>query len=270
MMHPRLRPLAVLGACLAAAFSVGFGSPLLGQTITGTLMEVDSDRAISLGLIILMTESGDSVTSGVTNAQGRFSLTAPEGGSFLVIASAFGFKETSAGVFEIGGGGEMNIEFRIAPAPMPIDGILIGLQRPVLQHNLITSGFVRRITRGFGRFITPYTIENSTARTSAELFRGIPGVFVNPIGGGGGPSAFMGGLVQMASMDGFCNPTMYVDGIRMPEGMVIDNVAPIDVIDAVEIYRRASEIPIEYAMTATGSGRSSGVCGVLVIWTKRR
>lgn len=269
MMHPRLRPLAVLSACLVTAFSVGFGSPLLGQTITGTLMEVDSDRPISLGLIILMTESGDSVTSGVTNGQGRFSLTATEGDSFWVIASAFGFKETSAGVFEIGGGGEMNIEFRIAPAPMPIDGILIGLQRPVLQHNLITSGFVRRITRGLGRFITPYMIENSFARTSAELFRGIPGVFVNPVGGGGG-SAFMGALVQMASMDGYCNPTIYVDGIRMPEGMVIDNVAPIDVIDAVEIYRRASEIPIEYAMTASSSSMSSGVCGVLVIWTKRR
>ncbi len=270
MMHPRLRPLAVLSACLAAAFSVGFGSPLLGQTITGTLMEVDSDRAISLGLIILMTESGDSVTSGVTNAQGRFSLTAPEGGSFLVIASAFGFKETSAGVFEIGDGGEMNIEFRIAPAPMAIDGILIALQRPVLQHNLITSGFVRRITRGLGRFITPYVIENSSARTSAELFRGIPGVFVNPVGGGFGPGAFMGGVVQMSSQDGFCNPTIYVDGIRMPEGMVIDNVAPIDVIDAAEIYRRPSEIPIEYAMTASNSSISSGVCGVLVIWTKRR
>ena len=84
------------------------------QTINGTLMEVESGQPISLGLVIMLTEAGDSVTSGVTNGQGRFSVTAPDGGSFRLVASAFGFKETAAGVFELGGDGAMDVEFRIA------------------------------------------------------------------------------------------------------------------------------------------------------------
>ena len=55
-------------------------APAHGQTIDGTLMEVESGQPISLGLVIMMTEAGDSVTSGVTNGQGRFSVTAPDGG----------------------------------------------------------------------------------------------------------------------------------------------------------------------------------------------
>ena len=131
-----------------------------------------------------MTESGDSITSGVSNGQGRFSVAAPEGGSFVLIASAFGFKETAAGIFELGDDSEMDVEFRVAAAPMPIDGILVSLQRPALQHQLVKNGFVRRVTRGLGRFITPIDIERSSATDAADLFRGIPGVFLEFPGGG--------------------------------------------------------------------------------------
>ena len=40
-------------------------------------------------------------------------------------------------------------------------------------------------------------------------------------------------------------------------------------IDAVEIYRRPAEVPIEYGMTTSGDV-AGGPCGVVVIWTKTR
>lgn len=266
------RALSALGFAVAIAWLAGFPVEVQAQTIEGTLMEVESDQPISLGLIIMMTEEGDSITSGVTNGQGRFSVTAPEGGSFVLIASAFGFKETAAGVFELGDDGSMDVEFRIAAAPMPIDGILVSLQRPALQHNLVTNGFVRRVTRGLGHFITPYMIEESAAITAADLFRGVPGVQVTMPGGG--PNAFLGERVRMVAQAGYCAPTIYLDGSRLSPSttndLPIDALAPLAVIDAVEVYRRPSEIPIEYGMTASGSAGGDGPCGVLVIWTKRR
>jgi len=262
------------GAWAFAAAALLFGAvthPAQAQTIDGTLMEVQTGQPISLGLVIMMTEAGDSVTSGVTNGQGRFSVTAPEGGSFVLVASAFGFKETRAGVFELGSDGQMDVEFRIASAPMPIDGILVSLQRPALEHQLVKNGFVRRVTRGLGQFITPVMIEESPAMSSEDLFRGIPGVgLVYPQGG---INSFQGATVRLAGTGQYCTPTIYLDGTRlsveMTASLPIEVIAPLATIDAVEIYRRPAEIPVEYGMTQSGSSQG-GNCGVIVVWTKTR
>lgn len=250
----------------------GLTAPAEAQTITGTLMEVETDRPISLGLVIMMTESGDSITSTVTDGQGRFSVESEEPGSFLLVASAFGFKETAAGVFELGEDAEMDVEFRIAAAPMPIEGILVSLQRPVLEHNLVRNGFVRRLTRGQGRFITPADIERSAARTAADLLRPIQGVHITNVGGN--LNAFQGDMVRMVSQNDYCAPTIYLDGARLSPSMTsttpLDQIVPLQSIDAIEVYRRPSEIPIEYGMTAAGTTMGRGPCGVLVIWTKTR
>ncbi|MDH3270596.1 MAG: Plug and carboxypeptidase regulatory-like domain-containing protein [Gemmatimonadota bacterium] len=265
-----VRRLCSVLIALMLGLSAGFVTDAQGQTINGKLMEVETGQPISLGLIIMMTEGGDSITTAVTNGSGDFTISSDEPGSFVLIASAFGFKETAAGVFELGDGASMDIQFRIAAAPMPIDGLLVSLQRPVLEHNLVRNGFVRRVTRGLGRFITPVTIERSPARTSADLFRGIPGVFVTTPGGN--LNAYQGGVVRLASQGDYCAPTIYLDGARMSPmvtaDLSIDQIAPLQSIDAVEIYRRPAEIPIEYG--ATGSTPGRGPCGVLVIWTRTR
>ncbi len=276
MKHARLRGSASRTLAILAALTGSWVSSSAAQTINGTLMEVETGQPISLGLIILMTEEGDSITSGVSNGQGRFSVSSPEPGSFVILASAFGFKETAAGVFDLGEDAAMDVEFRIAAAPMPIDGILVSLQRPALQHQLVKNGFVRRVTRGLGRFITPIDIEKSAARSAADLFRGIPGVGLTYPQGG--LNSFAGEVIRLAGAGSFCTPTIYLDGARMSaemtENLPIDMIAPLQSIDAVEIYRRPAEIPIEYGMTASGNvsnrGTGSGPCGVIVIWTRTR
>ncbi|MGB1657388.1 MAG: carboxypeptidase regulatory-like domain-containing protein [Longimicrobiales bacterium] len=271
MKYGRDRAFGAWWFAVAMVMFVTMAAPAYAQTIEGTLMEVETGQPISLGLVIMMTESGDSVTSGVSNGQGRFSVTAPESGSFVLVASAFGFKETAAGVFELGPEGQMDVEFRIAAAPMPIDGILVSLQRPALEHQLVKNGFVRRVTRGLGRFITPVMIEESPALSAEELFRGIPGVgLVYPQGG---INSFQGATVRLFGTGQYCTPTIYLDGTRlsveMTASLPIEVIAPLATIDAVEIYRRPAEIPVEYGMTQSGSSQG-GNCGVIVVWTKTR
>lgn len=271
MVHALTLFRRVKGTALVAVLLGALAAPAHGQTIKGTLMEVETGQPISLGLVIMMTEEGDSITSGVTNGQGQFEVTADEGGSFVLIASAFGFKETPAGVFELGDDGEMDVEFRIAAAPMPIDGLIVSLQRPVLQHQLVKNGFVRRYTRGLGAFLTPVAIEESAARSTADLFRGIPGVLLQLPGGG--LNAFSGEALRLTGTGQFCTPTIYMDGSRMnvemTRDMPIEVIAPLGMVDAIEIYRRPAEIPIEYGMTASGDV-PGGPCGIVVIWTKTR
>lgn len=269
--HPR--PL-LAAAGLVAMLSCMHGAltPAAAQAIEGTLMEVESGRPISLGLVIMMTEAGDSVTSDVTDANGRFTVEADEPGSFFLIASAFGFKETRAGVFELGADGSMEVEFRVGAQAMPIDGILVELQRPALQHQLVRNGYVRRLQRGLGKFITPFDIENAAASSTSDLFRGIPGVRVGAIGGG--LMSFQGETVQFGSPAGYCTPTIYLDGMRLSSSLVannpLDHLVPLTSIDAAEVYQRPAEVPIEYGSTAMQGGSGGGVCGVLVLWTKTR
>ncbi|NNF13251.1 MAG: TonB-dependent receptor plug domain-containing protein [Gemmatimonadetes bacterium] len=270
----RLADAARLLLCLVTGVSAlaTVASEARAQTITGTLMEVETSQPISLGLVIMMTEDGDSITSTVTNGQGQFTVESEEAGSFVLLASAFGFKETAAGVFELGQDASMDVQFRIAAAPMPIEGILVSLQRPVLEHNLVRNGFVRRVTRGLGRFITPAQIERSSARTAADLLRGVPGVHITRPGGA--INAFQGEMVRMVSQNDYCAPTIFLDGARIAPNMTsdtpLDALAPLQTIDAIEVYRRPSEVPIEYGMTSSGNNTGRGPCGVLVIWTKTR
>ena len=260
------------GVALVAVVAAGAAQPALAQTIDGTLMEAGSDRPISLGLVIMMTTQGDSVTSAVTDSEGRFSLRAEEPGEFLLIASAFGFKETRAGLFELGRDGHMDIEFRVGAQPMPIDGILVDLQRPSIQHRLIRNGYVRRLQRGLGVFITPYDIEHSSAVSTPDLFRGIPGVAVRTVGGG--LFAHLGESVQFANALGYCTPTIYVDGQRLTPQIVsaqpLGLLLPLGDVEAVEVYRRPAEVPIEYGATGRGLTSDTGACGVIVVWTKAR
>jgi hypothetical protein len=41
----------------------------------------------------------------------------------------------------------------------------------------------------------------------------------------------------------------------------LDTMVPLDWVEAVEVYRRASELPAEFL--------NSGACGVVALWTRR-
>lgn len=260
-----------LRATLALAFLAAAAPGLAAQTIRGVLMDADTDRPIDLGLVMMFTVEGDSVTQTITNPEGYFTLTSPEPGSFLLLAGALGYKETPAGVFDLGEDGEMTVEYRIAPEPLPIDEIVVNLSRPVLEHKLVRNGFVRRYQRGLGHFITPHDIENSYATSTEQLFANVPDVIVRP---SSGLLSYLGDQVVFRNRAGtggiFCNPTVFVDGARVPynhtDGVTLSMIVPLESVEAAEVYRSAAEIPPEYNISQTGSTN----CGVLVIWTRSR
>lgn len=275
-----IRVAAVLGGLVLVLLSLA--APGAAQTISGTLRDSESRQAIPLGLVLMYSEAGDSVTSTVADAGGRFEVSSTEPGSYLLRAAALGYRETPVGVFELGEGGSITIEYLLKAAPLPMDALMVEIDRPVLDHHLVRNGYVRRLQRGLGKFITPFDIENSSARSTESLMEGIPGVRVGIVtantGGVRMPAPHLGQTVQIAGPHGgWCEPTIYLDGIRTqydPEmGFTLSQVAHLETVEAVEIYRRAAEIPVEFGV-AQGAGdlRSGGGttgCGVLAVWTKQ-
>lgn len=242
------------------------------QSIDGVLVDRDTNRPIPLGLVMLYTESGDSLSATVADERGRFSLASTAPGSFVLRAASLGYAEAAEGVFDVGVGASLSVEFRLAPAPLPIDQLVVSISRPALEHHLVRNGFVRRLQRGLGLFVTPYDIEQSSARTTESLLQGMPSVRVGTVvsrqGGVGLPSPHLGETVQIVGPDlSWCDPVVYVDGLRShydpSQGFTLTALAHIGDVEAIEVYRRAAEMPVEFSPGPVTR------CGILVMWTKR-
>lgn len=252
-MSPSARPysssLIVLGALLAWAPVVH------AQTIQGTLRDRNTDQPIATARVVLVSEAGDSVSNVLTNATGRFIVRSPDPGGFYLAASALGYRETTVGIFDLEQGGEMSVEFRIYPAPLALDEIVVSARPGLIREGaLISNGFYGRMQSGLGRFLTPADIEKSQALSVTELLFGIPRVSV--------VQEFGGNRVVMMAPMGECGPSIYVDGLLLsPEGRDLDAIG-LTAVEAIEVYRGASELPLQW------SGTAAGGCGAIVVWTK--
>lgn len=249
------------------------------QEISGKLLDADTDQPIPLGLVLMYTEAGDSVGSTISDGFGRFRVESPRPGSFTLVAAALGYEETRAGVFELGEGASMELEYRLPSQPLPLEALSVSVDQPMLDHHLVRNGFVRRLQRGLGRFVTPHEIAESTARSTESLLSGVPQVRVGMVRAGVGafgvPAPHLGETVQIAGpTGGWCQPLVYVDGQRVlydpSVGLNLSAYASIADVEAVEVYRRAAEIPAEFpALQQMAGGEAGEGCGVLVLWTKQ-
>ncbi len=113
------------------------------------------------------------------------------------------------------------------------------------------NGFTRRMQQGLGRFITPANIESSPAFRTSDLFVGMLGVSV------------IGDRVLIRTAGRNCSPQIWVDGLPQSVGadFALDFIIPLEALAAVEVYRRATEVPLQYGGSLAG-------CGVLLFWTK--
>lgn len=228
--------------------------PVAAQTIEGVLLDRVTDAPIDLGLVTLFTVDGDSVDAVLADQSGRFRVTAPTGGEFLLAASALGYRSTVASsVFVLDEGGTMSLEFRLGPVPVEIPGLNVETQSLLARHHLIANGFVDRARMGFGRFLTPVDISESRAVSTTDLLTRTGRVTTRYRVGGD--------EVLMRGILGYCTPFIYLDGIRVSPDIPLDAIAPIHILEAVEVYRSAEQAPPQFAVGLTR-------CGVIVLWTR--
>jgi hypothetical protein len=253
----RTQAKSVLPTALLLLLAGPSAVPASGQTVRGTLLARDTDQPIALARVTLLTEAGDTVAAGVTGPSGGFALSAPGEGSYHLSAEALGYRTTTAGVFDLGAGGEISVEFRIQAEAVALEGITVDVTGLVRDPFLISSGFYQRMQSGQGRFITPEEIEKSDARRVTELFYGIPRVFVVMQGSRD--------RIMMNSPMGVCAPNVYVDGMLTSSASAnLEMFAPLLTVEAIEVYRSPAELPLQW------SGTAARGCGAIVVWTKRR
>ncbi len=249
----------IIGAGLTALTPV--------SQVVGTVTEPETGDPIPDVWLTLISAQGDSVAMGWSDDSGAFVLTAPEPGSYFVVARRIGYTPGITGPFQLRTGRAVDVEFPISPSAFGLEPITV-LGKPVVPF-LSTVGFYARQRAGFGIFLDREAIEKRAGASElGHLLQAVPGVRVDARG-----LIRLRAIVPGIGAPACGAPLVWVDGMRIEPvemgagGMVASNswqraIHP-DHIEAIEVYRSPAEIPAQYN---TGG---EAACGVILIWTRR-
>ncbi|HEX5386240.1 MAG TPA: carboxypeptidase regulatory-like domain-containing protein [Gemmatimonadales bacterium] len=191
-----------------------------------------------------------------TTATGAFSLAGLPAGTQTVEASALGYQPGTLAI-DLKPGGVSRTEVVLGKSVQQLPSLAVIGKMPSGSG---ISSFDERMKRGIGTFITEDDIERRNPLIFEDIFRGIPGVQVEPVGNGYRLFSSRGAI----DAQGECSPQYYVDGVPMTVDPTDDAPFPVDPRDIVgiEVYSGASTTPAEFQRAMSG-------CGAVVIWTKR-
>jgi len=249
---------------------------ILAQTVITGVVTGDSSRAIP-GAIVEIASLSRSTT---TNARGGYTLVIDRAGTFSIEARALGRASSSRGL-RLGNGDTLRLDFVLSEMPQELAPVVVTTDEAPLPNGIM-RGFEERRRLGFGRFITRDMLEAREHDTVSGILRGMAGVRMvrRPQGCGGGFSAATGrgiasvelsqaaGSVAMCGgtvMAAACYMSIYVDGVRRwapgsPDPPDFESMRN-NQYEGVEVYRGASELPIQYQ----GTGAA---CGAILLWTR--
>ncbi len=219
-----------------------------GARVVGLIIEQGSRQPIAAASVTL----GDGGPTRVSGADGRFVFADIPQGRFPVSIVHVGFQDLGDSLtVEIGT--VTNVTVTMAPNVIPLDPIVVEVQSLHLLH----AGFYDRQARGLGSYLTRADIEAAIPLVPSDMLRTQAGVQLVRRSYGVGYTVVGRGN---------CPFRYFVDGTRVGPTFQIDDF-PVDWIEAIEIYRGASSVPIEFVIPPHEEFAN---CGVIVIWTRSR
>lgn len=274
---------AVKITCLLALVS----GPVQAQLVRGQLLDLDSNQPLAAGIVTLLNENGQRVTTTVTGESGAWALQAPLPGVYFVEAKRLGYQPAIDGPVEISTGDNWTAVFHLQQLPVVLDPIEITAE--ATRRYLELTGFFDRQRSDFGHYITPEQIDARQGTKITDLLTTIPGVRLVPTGGGLNARAIqLRGSFKPQS--GLCEPRVFVDGMIFLQGdsrppgddfsdiermfeeadeqaltrvLSIDDIAHPSTIAGIEVYRSGAQVPVQFGGTSIQTQ-----CGVIVIWTR--
>jgi len=261
---------AVCAGLLGLAFYVlTIGTPISqAQVIRGTVRDARTAEPVMLAYVGLLAPGRELVVAGLADRYGSFSLNAPAAGSYFLYVARMGYKSVIDGLFQVGDDGVFELQVGLTRAAVELEDLVVEAEEQKSKLELV--GFMERAAIGRGTFLIGEDIQAVALDKITDAFRNIPGLDVVTAKPFVGPEAMSNPEIRIRRGGGECAPTLYVDGAIMalgsqrPESGPVrpdDFVVPASV-EAVEIYVRPSETPIQY--------EAMGRCGVVLIWTYTR
>jgi len=182
-----------------------------------------------------------------TDAQGRFELRDVPAGRLTVRVRRLGYQPRTVDVLLGATAPTTFLEIIVTPAPAQLEEVRVH-PNPVGR---LREFYDHRQQRGsFARFLEPADIRRIAPTSASELFRSVPGITIRAATTGGNTIRIRG-----------CQPTVWVDGQRIPGAELDDVVQPSD-IGGIEFYPSSAGIPPQYL------DPSNRLCGLILVWTR--
>ena len=214
--------------------------------VGGTVM--DSSRAPVAEAEIAVIKAGEVLRLVVTGREGRFALGEFPAGSIGIRIRRLGYQQRMLDV-EVGEGGRAtSLDVVLAQVPEKLEDVAVeGDPGGHLQEF-----YERKKQRqAFGTFLVESDIRRRNPVNASELFRTVPGIVIR--------AGAIGNTIRIRN----CQPTVWVDGQRVP-GAELDEVAQPGDIAAIEFYPSSAGVPAQY------TERASRLCGSILVWMKNR
>ena len=248
-------------------------APLAAQSIAGLVTDA-AGTALS-GTTILVTDARDSVRAVILSGpDGRFRVRSEPDDTIRIRAERLGYEPMRSQPLVLAANSELELELRLRDAPVVLEELTVRGERQSRSR----AAFERR-SRGepWGRFADAERLSRiRSPRTVDRLRPIIPGMVV-------GPDGVLRVRKRGADLTGVptCQPRYYIDGVRYPGDISLDNLVQGDLLRAVEYYPDPQQAPAQFTigfdqMVFTGVNldgqvqAASGLsrpCAVIVIWT---
>ena len=240
---------------LAAALGL-MAAPLHAQTMRGKVLDAATGEGVAQAQVQALTEEGRDGGHARTRADGSFEIPLRAPGTFRIRAERAGYNPTVTTSLPVDLREAVEVEVRLSANAVAIEPLRVTARvEPPHRRNLTMNGFYDRERQGIGRYMRREDIERYPTQNLAQLLSRVPGTAIQYI---------RTKQYIYFMRNGGCRPQVYLDNVRM----VVDNTMDINAIvtpgqiEAVEMYRGAAEIPVQY------NNSRGAVCGVVLIWTR--
>ncbi len=232
---------------LVAAQEAAAASSTRTTTYQFTGVVIDAARAPIPEAEVTLIEVGAVRRQVVTGADGRFALGDYPASLLVLRVRRLGYEQRTVDV-QVGVGGQPTfVEIVLTQLPVELEEVLANSS----DQGRLREFYIRKQQRhSFARFLEAVEIRRLAPRNSSELFRSVPGITLSASSSGGNTIRIRG-----------CQPTVWVDGQRIPGAELDDVVQPSD-IGGIEFYPSSAGIPAQYM------DPSNRLCGLILVWTR--
>jgi carboxypeptidase family protein/TonB-dependent receptor-like protein len=196
---------------------------------------------------VAVIEAGTVRRQVATDAAGRFEFRDVPVGQIAIRVRRLGYQPRTVDAVVGATTSTTSLEIIVTPVPAQLEEVRVQ-PNPVGR---LREFYDHRQQRGsFARFLELADIRRIAPTSASELFRTVPGITIRAATTGGNTIRIRG-----------CQPTVWVNGQRIPGAELDDVVQPSD-IGGIEFYPSSAGIPPQYL------DPSNRLCGLILVWTR--
>jgi len=193
----------------------------------------------------------------ISGEGGRFAFDRIPPGEYVLGVEHLAYASVSIPISIAEADAVYQVEIRVAPEAIALEPMVVEVRRAGIQGS-VRDRIEWMDLVGLGTSFDRAAIDASGAIRVSHLVSRIPGVQLRTI-----PGRTFGSELRLVPQQD-CGPSVYIDGIRSPlAGATVDDMVSLGEVESVEVYRRLSELPGEFADDVARR------CGAVVISTRR-